>query len=117
MPKPIGLPHGPYPLTSDSVSKNVTSTSPGAYVLGRLGNDGVFYIGYAGRSDDDVAARLTQHVPEPYPQFMFGYYLSAKAAFEKECHLYHDFSPGDNKVHPARPRGTNWKCPRCTIFD
>jgi hypothetical protein len=42
-----------------------------------------------------------------------------KAAFEKECHLFHDFGETslDNKIHPARPSGSNWKCPRCRILD
>jgi hypothetical protein len=42
---------------------------------------------------------------------------SAKAAFDKECDLYHDFKPPDNKVHPARQKGANWTCKRCTVFD
>jgi hypothetical protein len=52
-----------------------------------------------------------------YKRFKYGYASSAKAAFEKECKLYHDFEPRDNEVHPARPAGTNWECPRCPIFD
>lgn len=44
----------------------------------------------------------------------------AKAAFEKECALYHDFGGPqgqlDNEVHPARPEGTDWQCPRCDVF-
>jgi hypothetical protein len=116
MAKLIGL-SGPYSLTSVGVSNSVTVKSPGAYALGKLGEDGIFYIDYVGRSDDDVAARLQQHVTEYYPQFMFGYFPSAKAAFDKECQLYHDFTPPKNKVHPARTKGANWSCPVCTIFD
>lgn len=110
--------NGPYPLTNAGVEGAVKSVSPGAYALGSTNSSGgSFMIDYVGRSDDDVGARLKQHVPERYPQFKFGYFSSAKAAFEKECHLYHDFNPPDNKVHPARPRNTNWTCPRCRIFD
>ena len=108
--------NGPYALTAAGVLTAVSSYSPGAYALGR--SDGnTFYISYVGRSDTDVAARLQQHVSTPHPEFKFGYFSSAKAAFEKECHLYHDFSPEENKVHPARPRDANWKCPACRIFD
>jgi hypothetical protein len=107
---------GPYDLTSIGVSKAVTRTSPGAYALGKTEN-GTFYLHYVGRSDGDVAARLQTHVSKWYPHFKFDYFSSAMAAFEKECHLYHDFTPGDNDVHPARPRDANWKCPACRIFD
>jgi hypothetical protein len=77
----------------------------------------VFNVFYVGRSDTDVAGRLKQHAAEWYPQFFYEYYPSSKAAFEKECNLYHDFNPPDNKAHPARPQNSNWKCPRCKIFD
>jgi hypothetical protein len=109
--------HGPHDLTPIGVSNNVKGIGPGAYALGKVGTDGTFYIDYVGRSDDDLAARLQQHTPERYPKFKYGFLSTAKAAFEKECNLYHDFNPPDNKVHPARPKGTNWSCPRCTIFD
>ena len=113
MATPMGLANGPFPLTQEWVSRTVTSKSPGAYVLGNMGADGVFYISYAGRSDDDVAARLLQHVPEPYPQFFFRYYSSAQAAYEKECWLFHTFGPEDNKVHPASPKNSYLSCPQC----
>ena len=107
---------GPFSLTSNGVEENVTGIGPGAYALGNTQTDG-FHIQYVGRSDEDLAARLQQHVPERYPQFKHAFYKSAKAAFEKECHLYNDFSPPDNKVHPARPRGEDWSCPVCSVFD
>jgi hypothetical protein len=103
---------GPYNLTSAGISANVTLASAGAYALGDTKN-GVFQIYYIGRSDDDVAGRLQEHVSKWYPQFKFGYFSTAKAAFEKECRLYHDFNPPDNQVHPAKPSGTNHGCPGC----
>lgn len=108
---------GPYSLTSAGIASAVTSTSAGAYALGKTADDGVFHIHYVGRSDDDVAGRLQSHVTKWYPQFKFGYFSSPKAAFVKECRLYHDFDPVDNKVHPARPTNANWSCPVCTLFD
>ncbi len=108
--------YGPHPLTLAGVSANVKGVGPGAYALGKTDANGTFYVDYVGRSDDDLAARLQRHTPEKYPQFKHAFYPSAKAAFEKECNLYHDFNPPDNKVHPARPRGTNWTCPRGCVL-
>lgn len=108
--------YGPFSLTADGVSNAVKGIGPGAYALGNSQSDG-FHIEYVGRSDDDLAKRLQDHVPEHYLQFKYGFYDSAKAAFEKECRLYHDFNPPDNKVHPARPKNANWSCPVCVIFD
>jgi hypothetical protein len=103
--------HGPHSLTAAGVSNNVKGVGPGAYALGNTNDQNVFVISYVGRSDDDLAARLQQHVVKPYLQFKYGFFSSAKAAFDKECHLYHDFSPPDNKIHPARPNGTTHPCP------
>ncbi len=109
--------YGPHTLTTVGVSNNVKGVGAGAYALGRLAADGTFYIDYVGRSDDDLGARLQQHTPEKYTHFKYGFLPSAKAAFDKECDLYHDFKPPDNKVHPARQKGANWTCKRCTVFD
>lgn len=106
---------GPYPLTGPGVLSAVAGYSAGAYALGRTFN-GVFNIAYVGRSDTDVATRLQQHVSTSHPEFKFGYFSNSKAAFEKECNLYHDFNPPENKVHPARPANENWRCPACRIF-
>lgn len=111
--------NGPYPLTTDGIDGNVTRTSPGAYVLGRMGNDS-FTVEYVGRSDTDVNARLKQWVGKGYPRFKFGYFDSPKAVFEKECNIYHDFGgPSeklDNDKHPQRPEGSSWQCPKCDVF-
>src|SRR5690348_10484077 len=113
MAKYMGLPYGPYALTIEGVDTNVLLKSPGAYALGQRADDGIFYIDYVGRSDEDLAGRLRQHAPERYPQFHFVYLHTAKEAFEKECQLYHDFTPPDNKVHPATPRFSILACPIC----
>lgn len=108
---------GPYALTDATIDKMITKTSPGAYALGRTNDKGVFLISYVGRSDDDVNDRLHDHAGK-YSKFKFGYFGSPKAAFEKECRLYHDFNPPDNKIHPACPKGANWSCPvvRCDLL-
>ena len=112
----------PYVLTDTKIDSVVSKTSPGAYALGYVKSDGTFVVLYVGRSDDDLNGRLHKWVGErkKYTHFKAAYYSSPKAAFEKECHLYHDFGGEkslDNEVHPARPANTNWECPVCTIFD
>ena len=102
---------GSFVLTDDKIDEEITQTSAGAYALGYT-TDSTFTIEYVGRSDTDVNDRLHDHVGK-YKRFKYDYFSSPKAAFEKECCLWHDFNPRDNKVHPARPAGTNWKCPRC----
>ena len=110
---------GPYSLDYETIDREVTRTSPGAYVLGRV-KDNVFYIAYVGRSDTDINRRLKEWVGKKYTHFKFDYFGSPKAAFEKECHLWHDWGGPegklDNEKHPERPEGTNWKCPRCDIY-
>jgi hypothetical protein len=106
---------GPYSLTSTGIANSIPRKSAGTYALGKTEN-GVFAIYYVGRSDDDLAARLQQHATKWYPEFKFGYSENAKAAFEKECQLYHNFNPPDNDLHPARPVGTYLSCPACRIF-
>lgn len=110
--------NGSYLLTKKGINDAVTRTSAGAYALGFVKDD-KFYIKYVGRSDDDVNDRLHKHIGKKndYKKFKFKYYSSAKAAFEKECRLYHDFKPRDNIIHPDRPNNSNWKCPVCKKFD
>jgi len=109
---------GPYALDSDTIDRIVTRTSAGAYALGKV-EDASFYVSYVGRSDDDINRRLKDWVGK-YSKFKFEYYDSPKAAFEKECSLYHDFGEKeklDNDKHPQRPEDSNWKCPSCNIFE
>lgn len=109
---------GPYSLDKNTIDRVVARRSPGAYALGKQKGDS-FYVSYVGRSDQDVHERLQDWVGH-YAVFKFEYYPTAQAAYEKECLLWHDFG-GDrgtlnNEVHPARPRGTGWQCPRCDAF-
>lgn len=113
---------GPYRLTSSKIDEVVTRTSPGNYALTRRElNNGTFIVNYVGRSDDDVGGRLKNWASgsNAYKMFKFSYASSPKAAFEKECGNYHDFggkSTLDNENHPQRPKGTSWKCPKCSIY-
>jgi hypothetical protein len=108
---------GPHRLDAATIAAVVSRKAPGAFALGRS-EGGTFYIRYVGRADDDVAAVLAEHVGD-YQHFKFAYFGSPGAAFEKECHLYHDFGEAklNNRFHPLRPTAGNWHCPRCRIFD
>lgn len=112
---------GSFPLTEDGIDNEVTRESLGAYALGHLNNNSTFIVSYVGRSDDDLNSRLKSWIGKKnYKRFKYDYFPSPKAAFEKECRLYHDFGKKevlDNDIHPARPENTNWECPVCTIFD
>lgn len=106
---------GPYQLSFEAIEAAVTRQSPGVYALGHRDAAGRFSINHVGRSDSDVKARLRDYIGAA-SLFKFDYFSSAIEAFEKECALFHDIAPPGNRVHPDRPRGTTWRCPRCRIF-
>lgn len=108
--------NGPYLLNNNGIGRVITRASAGAYALGSIVN-GVFNIFYVGRSDCDVGKRLKDHIGK-HAHFKFDYFGSPKAAFEKECNLYHDFGETnlENKIHPDRPANSGWKCPCCKNF-
>jgi hypothetical protein len=114
----LGL-NGPYNFNSATIDERITQTSPGNYALGYKSEDGTFIVLYVGRADVDLNERLHQQLGKSskYKYFKWGYSTSRKAAFEKECQNYHDFKCPDNQIHPDRPDGANWECPRCDIFD
>lgn len=104
-----------YPLELRVIQRVVTRPSPGVYTLRRTPDGPVRYVG---RSDVDLAERLRRHAREAeYSYFEFEYAPSARAAFEAECALFHRHeSTLENAIHPARPPGTDWHCPRCGRF-
>jgi hypothetical protein len=105
---------GPYKLIYKAIEQVVEDGRKGNYSLGELDDEGKFVPHYVGRSDTDVKDRLlywVEHNNRPY--FKFSYAETVRAAFEKECQNYHDFSPKDNDIHPARPKGENYPCPYC----
>jgi len=105
---------GPYTLDNETIDREVGRVASGAYALGEV-RDNTFYVSYVGRSDNNINARLKDWIGK-YSKFKYDYYDSPKAAFEKECSLWHDFEPPGNDRHPQRPDGTDWKCPRCNVF-
>lgn len=106
---------GPFPLTDETIDQEVRETSPGAFVLEDSADLVNFRVNFVGRSDTDVNNQLHVHVGS-YKRFRYKYCSSAQAAFEKQCVFYHDFEPRDNPVHPQRPAGMTWRCPRCNLF-
>ena len=106
---------GPYRLNFDSIDGLVTRKSAGVYALGHADAAGRFCVNHIGRADADLRARLLDTIGSE-ALFKYGYYSCTRAAFEKECELFHDINPAGNRVHPGRPRGTRWECPRCRIF-
>jgi hypothetical protein len=111
--------NGPFNFNGATIDVQITRTSPGNYALGYVTGDKTFIVLYVGRADEDLNIRLHQHIGESskYKSFKWDYATSPKAAFEKECQNYHDFNCSDNKIHPDRPNGANWKCPVCNIFN
>jgi hypothetical protein len=106
---------GPYRLNFDTIEAAVTRASAGVYALGHVSPEGKFCIDHVGRSDANLRAKLQERIGSA-TLFKFGYLANSKAAFERECELFHDFDPPGNRVHPGRPAGTSWECPRCRIF-
>jgi hypothetical protein len=107
--------HGPYKLNFDTIDAAITRNSAGVYALGYTNPDGKFCINHIGRADTDVKSKLRNYIGSA-TLFKFSYLATSKAAFERECELFHDLAPPGNRVHPGRPQGTNWVCPRCRIF-
>ncbi len=107
--------NGPWPLTNEGIDGAITRTAPGNYALGTSEADGLLKVSYVGRSDSDLNKRLKEHIGT-HLQFKASYASSIKEAFEKECRNWHDFNPPENKLHPDRPEGKDWKCPCCKVF-
>ena len=107
---------GPFLLTAERVNITVASRLPGAYALGHTDDEGTFVVDTIGRSDNNLKKTLADQV-DGRSQFKFEYFHSAKAAFEKECDLFHDFTMVLTQDHPTRLEGSYWKCPHCNALD
>lgn len=108
---------GPFALDCTSIDRYV-GNNIGTYALGATTERGEFVVRYVGRSDSNVNQQLKSWIGR-YEKFEYRHYLSARAAFEKECRLFHDLGGSarlDNSGHPARPDGAAWTCPHCAVF-
>lgn len=111
--------NGPYILSNTVIDEVVNIKSPGCYLLGV--NDGPsfdenkFLVSYVGRSDDDLNARLKDHINN-YDVFAYCYASTPKNAILMECENYHDYGESevlDNEKHPDSPNEENLSCPYC----
>ena len=110
---------GPFALTDKEVNERVPENVIGNYAFGYIDKeDGAFVVCYVGRSDSDLKKEIKQQMKTDRAKgcthFMFSIAKSTKEAFEKECRNYHDFGECDclnNDIHPAKPAGTEYKCP------
>lgn len=117
----MGISH---PLIAEKIDEVVLPERIGNYAYGYLNNLGRFVVRYVGRSDSDLCERLKHGIADMemdpsrrYECFKFSYAESAREAYEKECHNYHDFG-GDqgllcNEIHPAKPEDYDGFCPIC----
>lgn len=87
---------------------------PGSYVL-YLQRRRSLQPHYNGRSDHDVATRLSAHArANRGDYFSFDVHPDARTAYLAECAGYHlRGEEAINRIHPAAPRGTPTRCPFC----
>lgn len=106
---------GPHALTYEKVTGLIGESLPGVFALGYIGDRQIFYVNYIGRADHDLRARLLEYIGSD-AAFKFEVTDSPKAAFLRECELFHAFNPRGNFVHPGRPSVSDWRCPHCSIL-
>ncbi len=103
---------GPFRLASDAIDEELVDLCPGAYALGFTDGFGRFAITYVGSAGEDLKSKLRAHIGTA-SEFKFRHFADQRLAFEKECEMFHRFMPNGNFLHPGRPHGTEWKCPKC----
>ena len=113
---------GQFFLTKEEVDKQIPEKAIGNYAFGNTRKDAAgnkaFVVRYVGRSDKEpLRDRIKHGIKDGYSEFKFSIASTAKEAYEKECRNWHDFGGAenclDNKIHPDKPDGTNYKCPIC----
>jgi hypothetical protein len=103
---------GPFSLASDDIDGELVDHCPGTYVLGFTDYLGRFSITFVGSAGEDLKLKLRGHIGTAL-QFKFRHFADQRQAFERECQIFHQYMPSGNFLHPSRPRGTDWTCPRC----
>jgi hypothetical protein len=101
------------------IDNQIKVTSPGVYLLGYTGTNGVFQIERVGRSDVNLNLRLkSAEYRGKFREFKARYCPSMEVAFHEECQLWHAYGGTLNPNHPARPAGmTHLRCKLCPIFN
>lgn len=104
---------GPFTFTNDGINDVIQDDIIGNYALGIINDKGGLTVSYVGRSDADLKSELKQRLDtHPHSHFKASSASSAEEAYNKECQNYHDFSPSENEIHPAKPN-LNIQCPVC----
>jgi hypothetical protein len=103
---------GQFDLAADAIEEELVDDCPGAYALGFIDLRGRFSITFVGSAGEDLKAKLREHIGTA-SKFKFRHYTMHKQAFEKECEMFHRFMPAGNFLHPSRPPGADWTCPKC----
>jgi hypothetical protein len=111
-----------YPLNSATVIDRVEDGAIGNFRLGNLDpRTDTVIIKYIGRSDggpdQDLKSRLLDHAARRrHGYFFFAYQSTVREAFEQECLDYHAYPDLANRIHPDRPSGEKWRCPKCNVL-
>ena len=106
---------GPFSFTESGIDSAIHDNKIGNYALGSKNDKNGLGISYVGRSDNDLKSELKQRLQtHPHSHFKASYANSVEEAYIKECQNYHDFSPPENEIHPAKPN-SNINCPICGI--
>ena len=120
---------GPYALRDPVIDRVVESQeedSPsevtGVFLLGHKSKSGTFIPDRMVRADHHLNQALHQWVGKwRYRYFKFERTPTSLEAFKLQCNLHHDTHDGDpdhcDGHHPKPPKGKNWICPCCTIFE
>ncbi len=106
---------GPHELTYDCLERELPAGRAGAFALGHVDGAGNFRVQRVGRDEQDLRRCLQAFIGSSN-KFKYVLTATAREAFERECELFHALRPPSNFTHPDRPRGSDWRCPRCFQF-
>lgn len=111
--------YGPFVLETEVVDEKVGAQIAGNYRLSRNSPD-TFVVSYIGRSDNELANRIKDHIKEGYKSFVWAPKDSPIEAYNQECEDFHyyggDIGAIDNDKdlgHPHSPKGETLSCPVC----
>lgn len=102
-------------MQSNILRANLEPNKQGVYVLGSY-EDKRFYPVYVGRADSCLLTRLLTHNHRNQVTHVeWRVTSSIRQAYLQECCFYHTYEDEHilNKIHPAKPGGTNLICPIC----
>ena len=110
---------GPFQLAERVVEVLIKQRGPAVFLLRRIDETPAYayYRGFVGRTGSDLAQALEKWFDSDYRVFWFAYAVSAAAAFEEQCRLWHELGgPAgklDNEDHPQAAGTHLVRCPSC----